>query len=74
MCDKYFNMTDDIDLWVGGLLETTTDGPGPLFRAIIVDQFRRIRDGDRFWYENRLNGYVCYGCGWVPTKAHLTYK
>ena len=43
---------DDIDIWVGGLLETTPDGPGPLFKAIIKDQFERIRDGDRFWFEN----------------------
>ena len=47
----------NVDIWVGGLLETTEKGPGPLFRAIIKDQFNRIRNGDRFWYENyKLNG------------------
>eukprot|EP00117_Sycon_ciliatum_P014232 scpid13674/ scgid14577/ Dual oxidase 1; Large NOX 1; Long NOX 1; NADPH thyroid oxidase 1; Thyroid oxidase 1 len=45
----------DIDIWVGGLLETTPRGPGPLFREIIKDQFERIRDGDRFWFENIEN-------------------
>lgn len=51
------NKLDDIDIWVGGLLETTPEGPGPLFKAITKDQFKRIRDGDRFWYENyKLNG------------------
>lgn len=47
---------EDVDLFVGGLIETTFDGPGPLFRAITLDQFRRIRDGDRFWFENKQNG------------------
>lgn len=46
---------EDIDVWVGGLLETTTNGPGELFSTIIEDQFRRIRDGDRFWFENEYN-------------------
>ena len=54
-----------VDLWAGGILEsgqcktidcTERHGPGPLFRAIINDQFKRIRDGDRFWYENTDNG------------------
>lgn len=45
-----------MDLFVGGLIETTFDGPGPLFTAITIDQFVRIRNGDRFWYENRDNG------------------
>ena len=41
-----------MDIWTGGLLETTRSGPGELFREIILDQFLRIRDGDRFWFEN----------------------
>lgn len=44
-----------IDLWVGGILETK-EGPGEVFETIIWDQFRRIRDGDRFWFENKQNG------------------
>lgn len=54
---KGFNSTspDDVDLFTGGLMETTFDGPGELFRAILVDGFCRLRDGDRFWYENREN-------------------
>ncbi|KAK9516542.1 hypothetical protein VZT92_024464 [Zoarces viviparus] len=44
-----------LELFPGGLLESL-DGPGPVFSAIILDQFERIRNGDRFWFENKLNG------------------
>lgn len=52
---ELYESMDDVDLWVGGLLETK-DGPGPVFKEIIREQFTRIRDGDRFWFENRYNG------------------
>lgn len=54
--DLYGNSTENVDMWVGGLLETS-DRPGPLFQTIIRDQFRRIRDGDRFWFENNGTGF-----------------
>jgi len=44
----------NIDLYIGGMLESN-NGPGPLFRRIIKDQFERIRDADRFWFENTEN-------------------
>lgn len=44
----------NIDAYIGGMLESTQN-PGPLFRAIIKEQFQRIRDGDRFWFENEQN-------------------
>ena len=45
---------DDIDLWVGALAEDHLPGSsvGELTQTILVDQFTRLRDGDRFWYEN----------------------
>ncbi|KAK3606291.1 hypothetical protein CHS0354_037967 [Potamilus streckersoni] len=51
----YGNTTrpDDVDLFTGGLLETTPDGPGELFRTILLEQFLRIRNSDRFWFENK---------------------
>jgi hypothetical protein len=45
---------EKVDVWVGGLAEDHVPGGivGPLFAAIIRDQMRRSRDGDRFWFEN----------------------
>ncbi|XP_076465634.1 dual oxidase 2-like isoform X2 [Babylonia areolata] len=49
---------DELDVFTGGLMESTEKGPGELFRAVTIDQFLRIRHGDRFWYENRANGLL----------------
>ena len=45
---------DDLDLWIGGLGEQHVNGGllGETFAAIVSDQFTRLRDGDRFWYQN----------------------
>jgi len=47
---------DDIDAWMGLLCEDHAPGAmvGPTLRALFVDQFRRLRDGDRFWYTSYL--------------------
>lgn len=34
----------------------SNDGPGELFTEIIIDQFTRLRDSDRFWFENADSG------------------
>jgi len=58
LADTYFNV-DGIDLWIGGLAEdplvSESSQLGPLFTAIIARQFRELRDGDRFWYQNDLS-------------------
>lgn len=48
---------DTVDLWVGGLAEDHEDGSelGETFRTIVMRNFLRIRDGDRFWYESYLS-------------------
>lgn len=52
--EELYGHPGNIDVWVGGILEDQVAGGrvGPLFRCLLVDQFRRLRDGDRFWYEN----------------------
>lgn len=47
-------LLENIDLWVGGVTEKRTADAlmGPTLACIIADQFKRLRDGDRFWYEN----------------------
>lgn len=44
----------DLDLWVTALAEDHVPGTsvGETLQAIIADQFRRLRDGDRLWFEN----------------------
>jgi hypothetical protein len=44
---------DNIDLWIGGLAEDhlPNSSVGVTFTTIIVEQFTRLRDGDRFWYQ-----------------------
>jgi len=53
-----YGNVDSIDLWVGGLAEDHLSGSsvGPTFQKIIADQFARVRDGDRFWYERIFSG------------------
>ncbi|KYO21449.1 dual oxidase 2 [Alligator mississippiensis] len=48
----YNNDTSKLEFLPGGMLESN----GSLFRAIIQDQFERLRNGDRFWFENTKNG------------------
>lgn len=44
---------DDIEPWVGGLAEDHLPNAlvGELLRAVLADQFERLRDGDRFWFQ-----------------------
>ena len=56
--EAVYGDVDNIDLWIGGLAEDHVQGSsvGELVRTIVADQFQRLRDGDRFWYENIFSG------------------
>ena len=49
-----YRTVDDIDLYIGGLVERHLPGSmlGPVFSCIIADQFARLKEGDRFFYEH----------------------
>jgi len=47
-----YSSVQDIDVWVGALAENHVSGMvGELVFTVLKDQFERLRDGDRFWYE-----------------------
>ena len=51
---------DNVDLFAGLLAEKHMEGGsfGETISKIVLEQFKRTRDGDRFWYEN----YIKPGC------------
>lgn len=51
---EVYSSPNKIDVFIGGLAETPVHGSllGPLFHTVVIDQFERLRDGDRFYYEN----------------------
>jgi Animal haem peroxidase len=53
---EIYGTVDDVDLWLGGLVERHVAGAmvGETFFVLIKDQFERVRDGDRFWYQSYL--------------------
>lgn len=57
---QLYGSVDKIDLWVGALAEDHLPGAsvGPTVARVLVDQFQRIRNGDRFWYQNQFRGQL----------------
>ncbi len=53
-----YGNVNNIDVFAGGLAEDHAPGAsvGPLFQRIIADQFARLRDADRFWYQRTFSG------------------
>ncbi|KAK1894001.1 Thyroid peroxidase [Dissostichus eleginoides] len=50
---QLYKNPDNIDVWLGGLVEDTLPGSrtGPLNACLIGKQMKAFRDGDRFWWE-----------------------
>lgn len=50
-----YKKPNKIDVTIGGLSEVPKEGSllGPLYHASNVDQFTRLRDGDRFFYASK---------------------
>ncbi|XP_069018991.1 dual oxidase 2 [Embiotoca jacksoni] len=71
VAELYNRDISKLELFPGGLLESF-DGPGPVFSAIILDQFERIRNGDRFWFENKQNGL--FTDEEIQTIRSVTYR
>ncbi|XP_062858438.1 dual oxidase 1 [Trichomycterus rosablanca] len=55
LSELYGNDINRLELFVGALLESNK-GPGPVVSSTMLDQFERIRNADRFWFENKQNG------------------
>ncbi|GMH33879.1 hypothetical protein BSKO_01713 [Bryopsis sp. KO-2023] len=52
-----YGSVDNIDAFVGGMAEDPLENSslGALFYASMKDQYERMRDGDRFYFENKGN-------------------
>uniref|UniRef100_A0A673VJC2 Peroxidasin like n=1 Tax=Suricata suricatta TaxID=37032 RepID=A0A673VJC2_SURSU len=52
--EKLYGSPGSIDLWPALMVEDLIPGTrvGPTLMCLFVTQFQRLRDGDRFWYEN----------------------
>lgn len=55
--EAIYGSVDRLDPLIGMLAEDQLVGAsiGELNEAILADQFERLRDGDRFWYQNDLD-------------------
>lgn len=69
-----FGTVDKVDAWAGGICESHVYGSlGPLFARIWIDQFMRLRDGDRFYFE-KSGVFSKYELRSIPTLKLLLGK
>jgi hypothetical protein len=53
------SLPGDIDLFTGGLIEKTVNGAllGATLECLIGEQFKRLKYGDRFWFQSKTANY-----------------
>ncbi len=56
---EHYGHIDNVDPWIGGLLEEKVPGSqlGETFQTLVINQFKAIQSGDRFYYETRLQDF-----------------
>ncbi|MEM7454788.1 MAG: peroxidase family protein [Planctomycetota bacterium] len=56
--ESLYGNVENVDPWVGMLCEDHMPGAsvGMTAQRVMRDQFERLRDGDRFWYEREFSG------------------
>ena len=54
---KLYQNIQNIDLIVGALLENNGKQPGSMIKYFFLEQFLRLRNGDRFYFENQFDSY-----------------
>ncbi|XP_064614046.1 chorion peroxidase-like [Liolophura sinensis] len=54
LLERVYISPDDVDVWTGGISEVPVEDAavGPLFANIIGNQFKRLKYGDRYFYES----------------------
>lgn len=56
--EAYEGNIENVDAWIAAISEDHVPGAsvGELMHVVLTDQFRRVRDGDRFFYRNQFSG------------------
>ncbi|XP_069997700.1 salivary peroxidase/catechol oxidase [Penaeus vannamei] len=72
--ENLYSDVEDIELYVGGLAEHPVEGGivGPTFACILLDQFLRLKHGDRFWYETEDDN-AKFTEGRICQKQHFVF-
>ncbi|KAK2162850.1 hypothetical protein LSH36_90g01004, partial [Paralvinella palmiformis] len=73
---RLYRHVDDIDLWSAGVSEISYTGStlGPTFSCMLATQFRNVKLGDRFWFENNVDNPYPFNLGQLQAIKRMTYS